>query len=276
VTVRKKSGRPPRRPRSSAPERPRVPYDASVSGPPRAVPRPLLPEAGSTLTPLKSAHTTRSLALTARPRTMLSASSSVGPFRVRACPRRLPLYHGRDAVVPFVTKQAAATYLRTLRQPCVFRRPYLPELAVRRHSPRHRGAPACAPFHARPSCPTPSLVPTEAHPTALSHGRASTSPEQAIPRLASGYAAEHHRRLTSAANNPRNGTLGEPTPLPRPFPAEPSLPLTKVELPPPAMAPGTQLQSKFSSLGPVCEIRGSVRKSVSSRFAESLKIRRNS
>jgi hypothetical protein len=70
---------------------------------------------------------------------------------------------------------------------------------------------------------------------------------------------------SSVANNPRNGTLGEPTPLSRPFPAEPSLPLTGIELPPPAMAPGTQLQPNFSSRGPVCEIWGPVRKTVSSR-----------
>jgi hypothetical protein len=144
--------------------------------------------------PLKSTHATWSLALAARPRTTLSASPSAGPSPVRARPPRLPPYHGRDAVVPFVTKQAAAAYSRTLRQPCVRHRPCLPELAAGRHSRRHRGA--C------PSCPTPSLVPTEAHPTALSHGRASTSPEQALPRLASGDATEHHRRLLLRRQQP--------------------------------------------------------------------------
>jgi hypothetical protein len=70
---------------------------------------------------------------------------------------------------------------------------------------------------------------------------------------------------SSAAKNPRNGTLGEPTPLPHPFAAEPSLPLARIELPPPAMAPGTQLQSNFPSRQPICEIRGHARKIVSSR-----------
>jgi hypothetical protein len=58
---------------------------------------------------------------------------------------------------------------------------------------------------------------------------------------------------SSAANNPWNGTLGEPTPLPRPFPAKPSLPLAGIELPPPPMARGTQLQSNFSSRGLICK-----------------------
>jgi hypothetical protein len=75
------------------------------------------------------------------------------PSPVCACPPRLPPYHDRDAIVPFVTKQAAVAYLRTLRQPRVCRRPCFPELAAGRHSRHHCGAPSCAPFHARPSCP---------------------------------------------------------------------------------------------------------------------------
>jgi hypothetical protein len=77
--------------------------------------------------------------------------------------------------------------------------------------------------------------------------------------------AEHRGRLPSAASNPRNGTLGEPTPFPCPFPAEPSLPLAGIELPSLAKAPGTQLQLEFASWGPIYEIWGPVRKSVSSR-----------
>jgi hypothetical protein len=116
-------------------------------------------------------------------------------------PRLLP-YHGRDSVVPCVTKQASVAYLRPLRQPRVRHHPCLPELTAGRHSRRHRGAPPCVPFHARASCPTPSLVPTEAHPTALSLGRASTSPEQPLPRLAPGDATEHHRRHALRAVQP--------------------------------------------------------------------------
>jgi hypothetical protein len=140
------------------------------------------------------------------------------PSPVRARPPRLPPYHSRDAVIPFVTKQAEATYLRTLRQPRVCRCPCLLELATGRHSRHHCGAPSCAPFHARPSCPTPSLVPTEAHPTALSHGRASTSPEQALPQLASGDAAEHHHRVLLRTVQPPESFVGEPLSTTPPFP----------------------------------------------------------
>jgi hypothetical protein len=188
---------------------------ASASGPTRAFPRPHLPEAGSTPKRLKVSpcHVPRLPSPIGRA-TMDRRSV---PSPVRARPPRLPPYHGRDAVVPFVMKQAAAAYLRTLRQPRVCHRPCLPELVVSRHSRRHCGAPSCAPFHARPSCPTPSLLPTEAHPTALSHGRASTSPEQALPRLASGDAAEHNRRLLLRAVQPPVSIVGKPLSTTPPF-----------------------------------------------------------
>jgi hypothetical protein len=70
----------------------------------------------------------------------------------------------------------------------------------------------------RPSCPYTFLGPTEAHPTALSHGRASTSPETPLPRQAPGSTAKHHRRPLLRPNSGRKRVRGEPLVLFRPFP----------------------------------------------------------
>jgi hypothetical protein len=213
---------------------------ASASRPTRAFLRPHLPEAGSTPKPLEVSpcHVPRLPSPVGR--TTMDRRSVPSPVRTR--PPRLPPYHGWDAIVPFVTKQAAAAYLRTLRQPRVCRRPCLPELAAGRHSRRHCGAPSCAPFHTRPSCPTPSLVPTEAHPTALSHGHASTigrrcgAPSSAAP---SGRPTPEIDRRWAPEHYP---TLPRPIlSLPRPDSGNPRR----------CLRPGTQLQGLSSFQGPV-------------------------
>jgi hypothetical protein len=107
-------------------------------------------------------------------------------------------------------------------------------------------------------------------------GRASCSPEDRPQRPPEAGAAEPPRWHALGVVQPSESVVGEPLSTPPPFPGRAEPPLARIELPPPAMALGTQLQSKFSSRGPVCEIRGSVRKSVSPRFAESCKIRRKS
>jgi hypothetical protein len=141
------------------------------------------------------------LPLAGRPRRRVPAgppaasSCACAPTEAAAVPQpgfRRSLHH----------EASGSRLFKALAQPRVRRRPCLPELAAGRHSRRHRGAPPCVPFHARASCPTPSLVPTEAHPTALSLGRASTSPEQPLLRLAPGDTTEHHRRHAFRAVQP--------------------------------------------------------------------------
>jgi hypothetical protein len=97
----------------------------------------------------------------------------------------------------------------------------------------------------------------------------SIAPEQKLQRQEPPATVASRRRALPYPVREHKSVVGEPLSTPPPFPsrAEPSP--RRIELPPPAMAPGTQLQSIFSSRGHVCEIRGSVRKSVSSRFAEN-------
>jgi hypothetical protein len=58
---------------------------------------------------------------------------------------------------------------------------------------------------------------------------------------------------SSGPSNRRNGVLGEPTSLPRPFPAMPGLPLTGIRPSPLLVAPRTTLQRSSSFQGPRCK-----------------------
>jgi hypothetical protein len=58
---------------------------------------------------------------------------------------------------------------------------------------------------------------------------------------------------SSAPTNLQNRTPGDPSCLPRTFPAGPSPSLAEIELCPPVMAPGTTLRLQCSFQGPVCK-----------------------
>jgi hypothetical protein len=98
--------------------------------------------------------------------------------------------------------------------------------------------------------PTPTQEPASpsAHYQLLSPRRnRSTSGlrSMAPPNIVSGR--------SSAPTDPRNRISGDPSCLPRTFPAGPSPPLTRIELCLPTMAPGTQLRLEFSFQGRVCK-----------------------
>jgi hypothetical protein len=106
----------------------------------------------------------------------------------------------------------------------------------------------------RLSPPPSHYSPTRASRAPRCPGGAGATPDHHPQRSPSAGIAKHHRRSLLYRHQPTawNPMWAYTTPSPFPSQSEPSL--TGIELPSPAMASGTQLQSKFSPWGPICEI----------------------
>jgi hypothetical protein len=102
-------------------------------------------------------------------------------------------------------------------------------------------------FRPRLSLPTSPRSPTEACTTASC--RTQHPPRRSLSRGGRGSTPSPSTTTgrSSAATNPRNGTLDEPRPLPLPFPAHPGLPLVGIRPSPPLPATRDHIEICFLS-----------------------------
>jgi hypothetical protein len=116
-----------------------------------------------------------------------------------------------------------------------------------------RGAPPSACHHRPKTSPEPPHCSTSPSPATGSPPLRARTTEKRLRRPQIHRAAVLHRRSILQPPDASNGTLGEPTPLPRPFPAKPGLPLAGIRPSPLLVAPRTTLQRSSSFQGLRCK-----------------------